>query len=57
MPLEEPEIVVTVFVHEGGYGSGLASQISRKIMDYYLQEYINQNHSSGLTKLSSSPDL
>lgn len=39
MPLHEPEIVVTVFVHEGGYGSGLASQISRKIMDYYVTEY------------------
>lgn len=39
MPLHEPEIVVTVFVHEGGYGSGLATQISRKIMDYYIEEY------------------
>jgi penicillin-binding protein 2 len=39
MPLHEPEIVVTVLVYEGGYGSGLATQISRKIMDYYIEEY------------------
>jgi len=36
-PVEEPEVIVTVFVQDGGYGSGLASEISRDILDYYFE--------------------
>ena len=39
-PVEDPEIVVSVFVQDGGYGSGLASEVSRDIMEFY---YENRN--------------
>lgn len=38
-PVESPEVVVTVYVYEGGYGSGIATEISREIMDYYFENY------------------
>lgn len=34
-PVENPEIIVTVFVENGGYGSHTAAPIARKIFDYY----------------------
>lgn len=34
-PVENPEIIVTVFVENGGYGSHTAAPVARKIFDYY----------------------
>jgi penicillin-binding protein 2 len=41
-PVENPEIVVTVFVEEGGEGSKEASPIGRKIADFWFARKNNQ---------------
>ncbi len=38
-PYENPEIVVTVLVEEGGEGSSVAVPLASKIMEYYFGEY------------------
>lgn len=40
-PLEDPQIVVTVFVEEGGEGSKEAAPIARKIADFWFEENNN----------------
>jgi penicillin-binding protein 2 len=35
-PYEEPEIVVTVFIENGGEGSSVAAPVARKILEYYF---------------------
>lgn len=41
-PADDPQIVVTVFVEEGGEGSKVAGPIARKIADFYFREIANQ---------------
>ena len=38
-PVKKPQIIVTVFVENGGYGSTVAAPIARKIFDYYYNEH------------------
>ncbi len=37
-PVEEPEIVVVVWVYDGGEGSATAAPVAREILDYYFRQ-------------------
>ncbi len=38
-PFEDPEIIITVIVENGGHGSESAGKIVKKITEYYIKEY------------------
>jgi penicillin-binding protein 2 len=48
-PAENPEVAIVVMVEHGGYGSGAASQIARKV----LEEYFKLKESAQETPASS----
>lgn len=41
-PADDPQIIATVFVEEGGEGSKVAGPIARKIADFYFEEITKQ---------------
>jgi penicillin-binding protein 2 len=40
-PVEDPEVVITILVEEGGEGSSKAAPIARKILDYWYDKPIS----------------
>ena len=37
-PFDDPEIVVTVVVEEGGHGGATAAPIARQVLEYFFQD-------------------
>ncbi len=43
-PADNPEISVVVLVEHGGKGSQAAGPIAKKILDYYIENYLHPDH-------------
>ncbi|AKI98360.1 hypothetical protein IX53_09735 [Kosmotoga pacifica] len=41
-PVNDPKVIVTVFVENGGYGSTVAAPIARKILEFYYKENLSE---------------
>ena len=50
LPMDDPEVVVTVFVHGGGEGNLTAEPAAKRILDYYLAHRADVRFPFGLRR-------